>query len=230
MITLAASLVAVPPARADEFLFGYSFGTGTQTLTVTTVGGQVLTMTTSQSEFNPGIRNQGWWSATTGNTTYNDNYYVGSAGSNTFRDFFTFNLGQLTPRDVAISATLTLTPFVIQSDSGAHSLPLSFWDVTTDAATLNANDGSSAAIFADLGSGKNYGTFSVPTSASQGADLTFVLNGTAVADINSHAGGYFSIGGAGPALADVPEPTTLALASLGALGLVSGIRLRRRTA
>lgn len=35
------------------------------------------------------------------------------------------------------------------------------FDVSTDAATLNQNEGLNAAIFADLGSGTSYGAFDV---------------------------------------------------------------------
>jgi hypothetical protein len=67
-----------------------------------------------------------------------------------------------------------------------------FFDVSTDAATLNFNDGTNEAIFADLGTGRSYGTFSVNRGVL--GDLSFVLNADAVADINAARSGCFSLG------------------------------------
>jgi hypothetical protein len=67
------------------------------------------------------------------------------------------------------------------------------FDVSTDAATLNRNNGSSPAIFEDLGTGRSYGTLAVNRGLL--GDLSFRLNATAVADIEAARGGYFSLGG-----------------------------------
>src|SRR5439155_3479407 len=75
---------------------------------------------------------------------------------------------------------------------------LAFFDVSTQAATLNNNVGINSTIFDDLGTGKSYGSFVVarwdPTEFA--STITFTLNSNAVDDIALAAGGFFSIGGA----------------------------------
>ena len=53
------------------------------------------TFATSESEFDPGVRNQGWWSPTSPTSTLNDNYLAGQpvdGGGSRFRNFFSFDL------------------------------------------------------------------------------------------------------------------------------------------
>lgn len=154
--------------------------------------------TTSQSEFLPGSRNQGWWaSATTAsNDDPNDNYIVGRccAGGRTatYRDFFTFDLSRLS--GVPVAARLEVTRFLSESDSPTETLGL--FDVSTAAATLNrTGDVQSKAIFDDLGSGTGYGQFQVPTAGDPQQVLSFPLNRAAVSRIGAARGGFFSIGG-----------------------------------
>jgi hypothetical protein len=147
----------------------------------------VQTFTTSQSAFDPGVKNQGWWSHATPNIDSNDNYFVGEADR--LRNFFTFDLSSACP---ASSVTLQLTRF---EQSGP--LPYSLFDVTTPASTLNANDLTSQAIYDDLGSGTSFGTF--PVADGGEADvLSFQLNAAGVAAFNAARGGFFSIGGSTP--------------------------------
>jgi hypothetical protein len=146
------------------------------------------TFSTSQSEVDPGVRNQGWWSATVANNTSNDNYIA----ENEQRDFFSFDLSSACP---ASSVTLQLTRFD-QTDPVTYSL----FDVSTPAATLNANDGVSQTIFDDLGTGTSFGSFSVTTGAPEDV-LSFPLNADGVAAFNAARGGFFSIGGSTPSTA-----------------------------
>jgi hypothetical protein len=67
-------------------------------------------------------------------------------------------------------------------------------DVSTDAATLNHNDGVSAAIFDDLGGGTSYGSFSIDIVPFV-TEVTLPLNVAALMDIQAAAGGFFSVGG-----------------------------------
>jgi hypothetical protein len=164
-----------------------------------------FTFTTSQSEFTPGVRNQGWWgSPNRPNTnTTNENYLVGTLGAgNRFvhRNFFTFDLSSLSPTETIESVTLQLTRFNASTVDPTETLGL--FDVTTPADRLNNNQGTNANIFADLGTGTSYGEFVVNTTTGTPEDiLSFELNQAAIADIQSRAGqtglnGFFSIGGA----------------------------------
>ncbi|TWU37280.1 PEP-CTERM motif protein [Novipirellula artificiosorum] len=206
-----------------------------------------MTFNTSDSQFDSGINNQGWWSDTRPNNNSNENYFTGSASSSVLRSFFTFDLSSLS--GTVTSATLSLRRFDFISDEGSETL--GFFDVLTDAATLNNNVGSSAAIFADLGTGVSYGSFTLDVATTPDV-LTFNLNANALADIQSAQGGFFSIGGS--LLTDdgndrifsssgafdphsltvvttsagaVPEPTSLAIFGFGAFGL-AGFRRRKQ--
>jgi len=210
-----------------------------------------ITFSTSQSQFNAGINNQGWWSSTKTNSTGNDNYFVGRVFSDTLRNFFTFDLSSLGSLDNVTSATLRLRRS--EGNFGNESTEtIDFFDVSTDAATLNNNVGTSAAIFNDLGTGTSFGSFTVAGSGAETEILSFTLNASAIGDINAAKGGFFSVGGdltsqdgndflfgdstgfvqelvlnVGPAAA-VPEPSSLVLFSLGLVGLVIGTARRRR--
>jgi hypothetical protein len=166
----------------------------------------LISFDTSQSPFTAGVKNQGWWSDTRENFDTNENYFTGDSGGSpggASRSFFTFDLASLdlTGKTVS-SATLELARFFYVSDDPAETI--GFFDVSTPAATLNNNVGTSATIFDDLGSGAGYGNFVVPDyTFSVNFTLTFALNDVALADIASAAGGFFSIGGRLQTLDDV---------------------------
>jgi hypothetical protein len=68
------------------------------------------------------------------------------------------------------------------------------FDVSTPAATLNANEGTSQTIFDDLGTGTSFGSFPVADGAADDV-LSFALNAAGVAAFNAARGGFFSTGG-----------------------------------
>lgn len=205
---------------------------------------------TSDSRFDAGVDNQGWWDPTFNNSDANDNYVT---GGDTFvhRSFFTFDLSSLDlSSSVVTSARLELVRY---GYSGGATETISFWDVSTDAATLNNNTGASAAIFNDLGSGIRYGQFVVGSYPfSNSLTLSFALNSAALGDI-TNAAGFFSIGGALDSIVGIspqylfgssfgagtqrlivettpiPEPGTVALIGIGVAGLVARRSRRRRT-
>lgn len=155
------------------------------------VEASVVTVSTSLNPIQAGTDNQGWWSnTTTNNNPTNDNYIAGNPNDN-FRSFFSFDLS-------GISGTVTSAQFDVRRYLQSGTVILGLWDVSTAASTLisTRSNISSPSIFADLGSGTSYGSFTVTTGAS--ADiLTFTLNAAALADINAEVGiGYFSIGAA----------------------------------
>ena len=117
----------------------------------------VGTFTTGMSEFTGGVRNQGWWSPTAINQNTNDNYIVGNDG-NFINDFFTFSI----PRDLGAITSAVLS--IPQDFGSTRAAPFTYYlfDVSTDAATLNNNEGTSATIFEDLRSGTLYASILIP--------------------------------------------------------------------
>jgi hypothetical protein len=209
------------------------------------------TFSTLDSPFDPGIANQGFWSDTQPNIDSNQNYMVGYACCSTFpllRNFFSFDLTALPALDV-ISATLQL----VRYGPGKGNEPLEtyeLFDVATDAATLNQNEGLNAAIFTDLGSGTSYGAFEVANTGGQESVIELGLNDAALAAIEAARGGFFSIGGSLVAADNfdslfggsgtfygepklvvevVPEPATGTLLLLGLLCLSAGASRARQT-
>ena len=157
----------------------------TQAMTVTS-------FTTDQSLLGPSINNRGTWSPDIAGDPASDSYFLGEVTfvplQFRFRNFFTFDLTSLSG---------TATAAFLRIDRGTD-LPgnestetIEFFDVSTDAVTLNNNQGLSQAIFEDLGTGVSYGSFTVLDDRLQ---FGLLLNEAGLADINA-ANGFFSIGG-----------------------------------
>lgn len=165
-------------------------------------GAALISFDTNQSQFTPGVSNQGSWAnrilpCCIGVDT-NDNYFTGEAdfglstGFAELRSFFSFDLRALTEQ--VDDARLIIYSGVFGPDSFSEVLEL--FDVSTETQALNFNEGLSAAIFSDLGTGVSYGTFRLFRSTDREVDLELQLTADAIADINAAAGGFFSIGAA----------------------------------
>jgi hypothetical protein len=211
-------------ASAEPFIFGFTGGVADAVVLVVNSGAQTFSI--SDSQFDAGVNNAGWWSGTFTNDDANDNYFVGSVDLGgdlaDLRNFFTFDLAQL--GIIVTDAELRIARSGPGDTSGGFgTVPYTLWDVTTDTATLNSNDGTDAGIYTDLGTGITYG--SILVDDTDGPDpLVIALNQDAIDAINRRAGEFFSIGGALPA--PVPEPASLALLLLG--GGAAAFRARRR--
>ncbi len=206
----------------------------------------LVELDTSENQFDAGVNNQGWWGSMGGNSDIEDSIQTGNLGGNVLRSFYTFDLSSVTATDTVDSASLTIR---LGTTSGSGTESIRFYDVSTDAATLNNNDNSvdittADNIWADLGSGTSYGTFSIDASAAEATELVFTLNAGAIADLQAAiGGGFFSIGGSMQSsgvvfggvdnavkltlnTTAVPEPSSLAV--LGGLGCIACLRRRRR--
>lgn len=148
---------------------------------------------TSDSQFDPGVDNQGWWSDAIHNEDYIDNYLVGWSAGGDHRNFFTFDVSLL--RGTVLSASLVLTCYQWASPRTREIYALS--RVSTPPDVLNQNFGPDAAIYQDLGDGIFYGAYRITLAREcpdSSALLVLPLNDVAVADINA-ATQWFSIGG-----------------------------------
>ena len=216
----------VRTASAEPFIFGFT-GAVADAVTLVVNGG-ALTFSVSGSQIDAGVNNAGWWSTSEANFDANDNYVAGSVDSDDHRNFFTFDLSNLGVIVTDAELRIGRSAFCANDTSNGEcvagapfgSVEYTLWDVTTDYLTLNANDGTSAAIFNDLGTGITYGSVSVSDDGTPDP-VTISLNAAAITAINRNAGEFFSIGGALP----VPEPASLALLLLG--GGAAAFRRRR---
>jgi len=145
---------------------------------------------TADSPFDPATANQVWWSDRIPAGFANPNYIAGvCCATGEFRNFFTFDLRTLSKH--VVSATLRINTGDVRGDE-TETLRLS--DVSTDAGTLNFNDGLNSGIFQDLGTGTVYGEYVISTDQDH-VTLDLKLNQAAVRDLNRARGGFFSIGG-----------------------------------
>ena len=198
------------------FLFG-STGGYPNYLDVTTTTGS-LSLSTATNPITPGSLNQGWWtSGVWSNDNFNDNFFVGVFAVR-HNNYFTFDISALSGQTVT-GLVLNIQNPGFNSVSATYSL----YDVSTDPYALAAkNNNPNAAIFSDLETGKLYGQQLIPLVNDP--QYWIPLNAFAIADLNaaiSRGDTYFSIGGT------IPEPSALALSSLGGVVLL-GLQLRRR--
>jgi PEP-CTERM motif-containing protein len=158
----------------------------------------------------------------------NTSYAVGSYNGMLLVDYLGFNLASL-PSTVTSITSATL---VMESGKVTNDLTYTLFGATQWVNQLETPADQNAALYAAMVktvSSGSYGSFQVAQNTNNPmAQLVFLLQGSAVADINAAiaAKGVFVI--AGEASAPVPEPSTWVMMLAGFAGL--GIAARRRAA
>lgn len=134
--------------------------------------------------------NHGWWSDEVANYDGNDNFATGFNSVYNSRGFFSFDLSEL--------EITSLTGAVLELPQGLMTGPvdLFLWDVTSDPAAVNANSGINAAIYADLGSGTEYGRLHIDL-IGQTSLVSVELNAAGLAALEATEG-FFTIGASAP--------------------------------
>jgi len=225
VLAVCLGLLFAGRASASDYLFGFSGYDGDETLTVDVSGGGAPVVLSTDG-------NQGWWSATYPNSPGDTNYFAGSLTSGAatayLRDFFSFALTGLAG-DTVTAATLRLSQFWSESDSGRASEQYTLYGVSLSTTALDDTDGTSAAIYDALAAGTPYGSFSVPVTGFGFDTDSFSLDAAGIAALNSAITGgadSFSIGGSLAFPPAVAEPASLLSISAGLFGLAFARRRR----
>ena len=206
-------MAAATPASAAS-VFGFSLPNSGWTLTINGVDYQSV--------------DTGWIASDGTHGSTNANYIVGDCCGGTFNNWGVFDLSNLS--GAVTSAVLTLNTFEVEGVNVLYSL----FDVSASLGALDADrvsgDSTGQALFQDLGSGANYGSYTYNESDTN-LFRSITLNGNALADISASAGGQFAIGGTlQPGQApSVPEPGTWLMLLLGFFGMGGVLRHRRPT-
>jgi len=225
VLAVCLGLLFAGRASASDYLFGFSGYDGDETLTVDVAGGGAPVALSTDG-------NQGWWSATYANSPGDTNYFAGSltSGGTTdyLRDFFSFALASLAG-DTVTAATLRVSQFWSESDSGRASEQYTLYGVSLPATMLDNTNGTSAAIYDALAAGMPYGSFSVAVTGFGFDTDSFTLNAAGIAALNTAIAGAadnFSIGGSLAFPPAVAEPASLLSISAGLFGLAFARRRR----
>lgn len=166
-----------------------------------------------------------------GNYGIGEGYFINNRlpTGDLFRNFLSFKLPRLKKGESVIRATLQVTRF--NSAAGDPVETLGFFDVSTPSSILRSpvSLGVNPAIYEDLGSGKNYGLFSVSTTGNSFDLISFRLNRSAVKDINRSRPRLFSVGSSIQSLNDTGTPFAENLFTLGNANGVVRLVLQVRT-
>ncbi len=162
------------------------------------IGGASLYLAPAQAlQITINATNRGWYNAAGSRTVNNFNYFVGADSQTEYRNFFVFDLSNVT--DPITSASLNLfNPFFGYSGPST-GLTYNISDVSTPIASLAGGTGGVAA-FTDLGTGTNFGS-TIATSDSNNSFINVALNSSAISALSANTG-LFAFGGAIPN----PEP------------------------
>lgn len=132
--------------------------------------------------------NHGWWSNDVTNYDGNDNFITGHYADRDYRSFFSFDLSEV--------QITSLTEVLLQLPASrlmSGPVDLVLWDVTTDPVTVNRNSGINPDVYADLGSGIEYGRYRIDSAVM----VWVPLNDAGMAALQATEG-FFTIGLSAP--------------------------------
>ena len=139
------------------------------------------TLTVNQSD-------RGWYHSGGGHTASNANTYT---VKNSYYSWFTFDLSSFSGGASSVTLRLELENYATPASTTTSTI----WDVSTshDDLVASSSGSSGQTIFADLGGGNSYGSATFSNS-DQGSIIEYELSSQAISDVNSAAGGWFSVG------------------------------------
>jgi hypothetical protein len=161
---------------------------------------------------------RGWYENNGFHNAINKNTFTGSTMGNIYNSYFNFDLSQV--KGTITSALILLHEETYYGTDASETV--SVWDVTAAPDSVSTS-AQSVAIYQDLQSGNEYGSFTV-VPALTGSSLTVGLSAKAVADLNAARGAAFTLGlhidtlsgkmgdeGVRFSTADEPQPNQLIL-------------------
>jgi hypothetical protein len=141
----------------------------------------INTLTVNQSD-------RGWYQSNGSHTASNANTYT---VKNSYYSWFTFDLSSFSGGASSVTLRLELENYATPASTTTSTI----WDVSTshDDLVASSSGSSGQTIFADLGGGNSYGSATFSNS-DQGSIIEYELSSQAISDVNSAAGGWFSVG------------------------------------
>jgi autotransporter-associated beta strand protein len=183
-MALGGSIVTLNPTNThNQYLFGYSEA----------VPGDIQLRLTFGTSVVINSADRGWYNNLGNHTADNLNYLVGEdtpGDTNFFRNFFVFNLPALSGQ--LVNAQLLLNSYSNASPSGFETYQL--YDITNSITVLTNTASGATNVYADLGSGVNYGGRNVYVSES-GLIASIPLNGSFLSAAQANSGGPIALGG-----------------------------------
>ena len=191
----------------------------------------VVLNSVGRGSWSPSLRPDINYTAQPGSYAIGEGYFINNRlpTGDLFRNFLSFKLPRFKKGESVIRATLQVTRF--NSAAGDPVETLGFFDVSTPSSILRSSVpfGANPAIYEDLGSGKNYGLFSVSTVGDSFDLISFRFNGSAVRDINRSRPRLFSVGSSIQSLNDTGTPFAENLFTLSNANGVVRLVLQVRT-
>ena len=132
---------------------------------------------------------RGWYDLYGNHSEDNRNTYTHKG--NGFRSWFTFDLSGFSGGACEVTLRLELESY----STNASTTTSTIYDVSTshDDLVASSSGSSGQTIYADLGAGNSYGSATV-ASGDEGDIIEYTLSSQAISDVNSAAGGWFSVG------------------------------------